>query len=144
MLVVFVPVLVEYARARSVGFIWDGRYTIPLAIGIPLVAAVLIDHSQAMVGMRSRMVAVLGAGVTLGSFLAFAEALRRYSVGVTGPLDYFHGRWSPPWGALTLTLGYLAVSALFVAFLWSLAAKEPPTVAREEDRTPPTEAALAS
>ena len=142
-LVVFVPVLVEYARARSVGFIWDGRYTIPLAIGIPLVAAVLIDHSTAMTSMRSRLTAVLGVGITLGSFLAFAEALRRYTVGVTGPLDYFHGPWSPPWGALTLTLGYLAGSALFTAFLWYLATTEPPTAARKGARTQPTEPAFA-
>ena len=37
---VAIPVVLELASANTVGFYWQGRYTLPLAVGVPLVAAI--------------------------------------------------------------------------------------------------------
>jgi hypothetical protein len=131
-LVVVVPLIIEFSAAKTTESVnWHGRYTLPFAVGVPLLAAVLLDKSNAVAQFQSRLTALLCCAISLGGFLAFAEALRQYAVGLPGPLDYLHGRWSPPLGALALTIVYLIATVLFTGFLWHLGNRRLPRLEDE-------------
>jgi hypothetical protein len=63
---------------------------------------------------------VLAVGVVtaVAQFLAFADDLRRYTVGGTRDLLYFlHPQWQPPLPPFLLTLGYAVLVVAFVGWL---------------------------
>jgi len=82
--------------ARSNGLVWQGRYEYPLALGIPIVAAVLLGERRLQHG---RAAVWATAAVCLGLFMSFLWVFHRYSVGLAGPLDPLTtapGSWRPP------------------------------------------------
>jgi len=120
-LVIVVPVMFGYGEARNVGIdFWESRYILPLAVGIPLVATVLVDRSGVVGRLHARLTVLVCCAIGSANFLAFAEALRRNTVGVSGPIDYLNGSWSPPFGSPAVTLFYLVTTVLFVWFLGRL------------------------
>jgi hypothetical protein len=128
-IVVFVPVAISYGQAHRLGVIWQARYIMPMAVGVPLMAVALVERSVALRGVRTRVATMSCVALALGSCGAFAEALRRYVTGVAGPIDYLHVAahrvWHPPFGALTLTIAAFVVIALSAAFVRYLVAIEP-------------------
>ncbi len=112
--VVFAPAVLEGARAKSEGFGYQGRYMIPVAIGVPVLAS-LLDRQRAAADRRSYgAVYVLCA---VGVFIATQHAARRFFVGLSG--DYLWvGRalWWPPLG----TGGVVALMLLGAAAMASL------------------------
>jgi hypothetical protein len=120
--VVFVPVAISYGQAHRLGIIWQARYIMPMAVGVPLMAVALLHRSAALRAMQARLATVICVGVWIGASAAFAEALRRYATGVTGPLNFLHGSWQPPWGAPTLTVAALVILACMGAYVRYLAA----------------------
>jgi Predicted membrane protein (DUF2142) len=120
LVVVFAPVAISYGQAHRLGVIWQARYIMPMAVGVPLMAVALVEHSPALREVRTRVATMVCGLLAVASFAAFAEALRRYVVGVKGPINYLQGHWHPPFGATTLTVAafvVLALSALFVRYL---------------------------
>jgi hypothetical protein len=120
LVVVFVPVAISYGQAHRLGIIWQARYIMPMAVGVPLMAVALVERSHALRAVRTRVATVVCAILAVASFAAFAEALRRYATGVRGPIDYLRGPWQPPFGATTLTIAafvLLALMALYVRHL---------------------------
>lgn len=79
----------------------QGRDVLPIAVGVPLLLARLARPSR-----RSALVLVLL--LSTGQVAMFAQGLRRYGVGLNGPLPGLDGRYQPPLGAATL----LAVEVL--------------------------------
>ena len=55
----------------------------------------------------------LGAGFVVAQILAFGEALRRYTVGINGPIFFFWSSesWTPPVPSALLVVGYLVLMA---------------------------------
>ncbi|MHB8340783.1 MAG: DUF2142 domain-containing protein, partial [Mycobacteriales bacterium] len=79
----------------------QGRDVLPLAVGIPLLLARTIP--------RRRIPAVaVPALVAIGQLATFARGLRRYSVGLAGPILPLHPSWQPPLGLIPLELLFLA------------------------------------
>lgn len=116
--VVVVPVAITVDQAHRLGIDWQGRYVLPLAVGVPVVAAALL--SEGATHLVVRISGWLTATITVGGALAFVEALRRYTVGTAGPIDLFQGSWQPPGGdALVVALGLVALGALG-AVTWQL------------------------
>ena len=107
-LVVAIPVVFNVATAQSRGFVWQGRYGLPLAVGIPLAGMALVDRSGAFSRRTNRLLAFVGIGVFLADVAAFAAALRRNTVGIGGPTDPFKGGWQPPLGAVSVTVWFRA------------------------------------
>jgi hypothetical protein len=129
-IVVFVPVAISYGQAHRLGIIWQARYIMPMAVGVPLVSVALVERSAALSGIRTRLATAVCIAVVIGACGAFAEALRRYVTGVLGPIDYLHAGhriWHPPFGATGLTMAALVVIALSAAFVRYLVAIEPPS-----------------
>ena len=119
---IVVPVVLEFPAYRDVGSVfWQGRYTLPLAVGIPIVAAMSIACTE--IGRRLyklRLHWIIGGIVAVGSTLAFAQNLRRYTVGYNGDVWYWlRPQWSPPASPLLLTVVYVIAVVAFVG--WVLA-----------------------
>jgi hypothetical protein len=92
----------------------QGRYLLPLAVGVPLLAGLGLAESR-----RRLPAAALGAGlglVALAQTVAFYAVLRRYAVGIDGPWWFPPATgWEPPVPELvllvvhTLAVGLLAL-----------------------------------
>lgn len=95
----------------------QGRYLLPLAVGVPLVAGLGLGEA------RRRMPPALLAGalgaLALAQVVAFWACLRRYAIGVDGPWWFPpDAGWDPPYGS-AVVLG--AVNVVAVALLVGLA-----------------------
>lgn len=92
--IVVVPVVACAVEAHRFGYVWQGRDTLPLAVGLPVVSGALLGRS-AFARFGGRLTAIIGAVVVLAQVGAFAEALRRYAVGTSGADVGF--LWQPAW-----------------------------------------------
>lgn len=112
-LVVVVPVALEVAQSNAIGPFWQGRYQLPLALGVPLLAA--LACSRAPVEPR-RLSAVVLPALAVAHLASWAWVVRRYAVGLDGPLDPRSSTaWSPPLPLeLLLSVQVVAVSLLAV------------------------------
>ena len=132
-LVVAVPVALEPSHAREVGFVWRGRYTLPLAVGVPILAARLAGD---LLGASGRRVVPLVAGaVALAHALAFVSTLERYTGGYgIGSPD----PWTPPGTTPVLILAFVLVAGAYAWWLCRVAALSPTPPARPPCRSAPT------
>jgi hypothetical protein len=124
-----VPALIESSQFRHVGgFAWQGRYTLPLAVGVPIVAATALASTELGRELTGRRFSLAVVSVfVVAHILAFAQNLRRYTVGYDGPINFWkHPDWSPPGTAPFLTVAYAIVVIGFVLWVF-LAARNPPT-----------------
>jgi hypothetical protein len=117
---ILVPIVIESATFSDAGTLtWQGRYTLPLAVGVPILAAAAVSTTER--GRRlltSRVLVAVAIIVSAGQFVAFAQNLRRYSVGYDGTLAFWHhAAWSPPAPAPFLTVAFAVV---VIAFVWWL------------------------
>ena len=118
------PIVSEALKAPTLGYIWQARYSIPLAIGLPLLSGWIVSASGRL--RRSHLTALaavfaIGAGVGLA--IAHAIWMRRNIVGVNHPvLSYLDGTgWTPPLPAWLLGLGSIVVSVAWAVLLITLA-----------------------
>src|SRR5262245_35535420 len=115
-----VPVAIDVSQARKIGIGWQGRWTLPLAVGVPIVAALAVGWSDWRPTLtRSRLPAVLAACFVAAQFLTFAQALRRYTVGAHGSLGFWlHPNWSPPLPGWLLLGSALVVLIVLATLIW--------------------------
>lgn len=113
----------EALRAEELGFIWQGRYSLPLAIGIPVLAAVAIGDSRRVTGrLRTVVLVATVAIVPYGQLLAHLASARRYATGVSSPLLAFltSSTWQPPlplWVLLALVGAAVAAYGAWLVLL---------------------------
>ena len=124
-LVILVPIAISYHEAHRLADFWQGRYTLPLAAGVPILASALIDGGEALGTMRARLTTLMCVAIGVADFAAFYTALRRYAFGLPGPVDVADGRWGPPFGNVVMALWSLFVTALLVVFVASAAQVAP-------------------
>jgi len=150
---IIVPVAVEAPTYADAGTLtWQGRYTLPFAVGIPILAAVLLSSTER--GRRlagPRLLSAFAVVFSGAHIIAFAQNQRRYAVGYDGEIQFWkHAQWSPPVSSLLLTLVF---AIIVVAFAWWLlvivprgAAQEHARTRRREDRihTPKSAAVITS
>jgi hypothetical protein len=117
------PTLAEVPSASDYGLIWQGRYTLPIAMGIPILAAWTL-HERVI--DRSRVIRGLGVAtvvaVVAANFLAVCVALTRHATGQAWPLNVEFGPqpWSADvrgWVVLTVTGSGLLLVGLLLALL---------------------------
>jgi hypothetical protein len=119
--VVVIPVLAQGVEAKHIGLVWQGRYLLAFAVGLPLLAgAVLADRADAATLARwvdRRVVLTAATVLTVADLIAFFRALRRYTAGLNGRLLLVHIRWQPPgtW-PLWVVLYALVLAASVVCF----------------------------
>lgn len=113
------PIVLQIPTAEDAGMIWQGRYILPMAVGVPLVAAVMLDGLDAAATDIVRRIArwivpLLGAA----QFAAFWSALRRYSEGYTGKWLTWSPAWSSPVGYLSAVIVYGLLVTGLTAVAW--------------------------
>lgn len=128
----------DILRARTLGLVSQGRYVLPLAVGIPLLAGATISWR----GPRAQLGAQVLVGVlAIGQIQSFTHALQRYSTGIPEQLPLRHGTWSPPFGAPLLTAAVIA--ALIAPQIWYWRSLHRPEHGpSDEHHHPPSTAAL--
>lgn len=131
----------EALQVPDVGYIWQGRYSLPVFAGVPILAASIVarrpgDPAGAgrVLGSSAASAVALGAAAT--QVLTFAVAMSRYTAGDLAWLAFLGERsWEPPGGAVTLVVAFVVVVAVLVASaLWGLwapsSADRPPSPAQ--------------
>ncbi len=99
---------VLYTQANSNGLNWQGRYGIPIYIGLPFIVMARSPRIQARA-----LYLVIGAFAAI-QWISLYWGLRRWSVGTDGPLLYaFREDWVPPLPSIVI-LGLGAVGAWLV------------------------------
>ena len=117
---ILAPVVIETTPYSTGSTYWQGRYSMPLAVGIPIVAAlILASTTRGRHLLIPRFTWTLGITVSVAGFLAYAQNLRRYTVGSLGRVVYWwHPRWHPPAiPPILLSLAYLVLIVVLVAWL---------------------------
>ncbi len=129
-------VVPEAVSAEEYGFIWQGRYALPVAAGVPILAAWIIGASPRW---RARWtvatVGVVGLAWALGQAIGQGSLLRRNAIGLTHPYFSFLGAdgWSPPLPIAVLWI-LLLVTCLLVAGWCTMGARS--DVAELDDDQP--------
>jgi hypothetical protein len=124
--VILIPVLAQGRQASSLGYIWQGRYLLAVAAGLPLLAAAILAKREPRREWLRRTAPWLPLTVTASTlalgFLMFYATLRRYAVGTRGPLLLpLQPTWTPPGTVAGVVLLYLvgvALAALVVLKSW--------------------------
>jgi hypothetical protein len=111
-----IPVLIEASQLDTLGPTWQGRYTLPLIMGVPLLCGLALDRVDRPVAevLRPFTPWLLGT-MAVAQFVAFYFTLRRYVVGVKGPVWFpAADNWHPPVPAAVLVgLALVAVTLLY-------------------------------
>jgi hypothetical protein len=117
--VVLVPALLEFIEARRFGFGWQGRYTLPLAVGLPILCGLALAMKRRPFPRQERIVIMVGIAYVVAQFLAYWQNLRRYTVGYNGALLFWRDpAWSPPLPSLFLLSAYAVLLVGLAVWLW--------------------------
>ena len=116
-LTVVIPIVFEAANAHTLGYVWQGRYILPLAAGIPLVAAGAVVNGYLTDRMHRRVATVIPVVLIIAEFAIFFQALRRYTVGLRGPFIPFGGKWHPPFGTVAISVAFIVLLVAFGVWL---------------------------
>ncbi|GAA2978229.1 DUF2142 domain-containing protein [Kitasatospora sp. NPDC006786] len=110
--IVVIPIAAQAMQARQLGMIWQGRYLLPFAVGLPILCAAICHERLPWGGFAwRRLLVIAGFSLSLVNAAAFLWALRRNTVGSTGPLLINPAHWSPP-GTWMLWLAVYTLAAL--------------------------------
>ncbi len=105
--VVIVPIAIDVKSSLDMhNDVWQSRYTMPLYVGVPLVAAAIAGRSKVVQPVHGRLLALSTIwSVVAFQLVCFYAALNRYTVGVSHTLDPLnppHWSWEPPAPAAAL------------------------------------------
>jgi hypothetical protein len=114
----------EVPEINPVGFYWQGRYWLPLAVGLPLVASAVEPRSlyrrgrSAMASPGLRVAGFVGVGAILmvAQVGAFLTSLHRYETGLGVPAGS-PIKWTPPGGTVLVVAAFVAGQALLLGFV---------------------------
>jgi hypothetical protein len=130
-LTVALPVVIHASQARYIGIVWQGRYFLPAAVGIPIVAAFVLSRVAGTTGhgLARRATILLGGSWWISQVIAFAINLHRYQNGalhgwLNPPADQWHPPVPVPLLYLVLFAGLSGLVALGIVLV-----RQPPTVA---------------
>ena len=123
--VVALPVVADTASAARYGYAWQGRYAVPVAMGITILSGWIIDRSAALGPRLERAMAVAVAGYVAVGYVVAELSLMAFNL--SGPLSDWidgagHGPWTgpltPSWLASWAIVTSVALAGWLVALSW--------------------------
>ena len=124
---VLTPIVFTLATYARIGYIWQGRYSIPTLIGL----AALYLRSAGL--QRSRLAPLWLGTYALGEVTTFWVALRRYVVGTNGSWWFAqNARWEPSLPPLALLVSHI-VLVLALAVIASAAFSGSASLSGDDD-----------
>jgi hypothetical protein len=114
LLCVAVPGIGEGLGYPRLGFWWQGRYTLPLAVGLPVVATADLRPPA---GWLRRTCWALGPALAVAQVAAFVKTLGRYTVGLGHGLGLRSASWHPLLPPLVLVGLFVPLSVSWTAWL---------------------------
>ncbi len=134
---VILPVLITFAGDRKYGDIWQGRYAVPLAAGIPLLAALLVANSKRSEGAwLDRRVWLGYVALLTANVVGLITTLHRFIDGSSGPFQLIGGRWQPPVNVVVVIAVFVCAQA---AACWCLYRWGRPTPILDAEGSTPCE-----
>jgi len=129
---IVLPPLLEAPSMHVINYWWQGRYTLPIAVGVPILASGLVAKAIPH-GLGVRVLFFL---LWFGQVASYYWVLHRFTVGDAsptwtlsdGPPNVLAPAWHPPLGAWTLVGLYAAAAAGFYFWLSSLMGRREATV----------------
>jgi hypothetical protein len=124
-----IPIAIEAAGAEQFGYFWQGRYSLPLVVGIPLLASWTVAAAERFPRrVAVGLAVVIGAGLAVEQFIAHGTALSRYVRG--GPTSFLAYRHGGPWDPRLPVLVLFGVAAVgfgaYGAWVALVGSSEPP------------------
>ena len=126
------PLVVQWPVATQLGLIWQGRYLLPVMVGLPLAAGVILAESRPwneLVRGNAGFWAVVGT-LAAAHAAAYWWALHRWVIGLSEDWIGFEPLWQPPLGWVALTLAFAVAIAAWAVTLTRLA--RPAAVSRSD------------
>ena len=132
--------VLEILQGRTAGLFWQGRYALPVLVGMVIVAALGTDADRKIGDVAAAVPGLLALVVWN---LAFFQQLRRWAVGQHGSIrPWAWDTWDAPVPILLLIGVHVAASAALGWLCWSnrpsSAPATPAPAAWADDATPPT------
>ena len=113
------PIALQLPTIVDTGLIWQGRYALPVAVGVPILAAILLRVDATESGEAHRRTARATVPVLLVAHVAaFWWGSRRYAEGLDGQVITGSPDWSSPVGYLTGVALYAVVASALAWLLW--------------------------
>jgi hypothetical protein len=110
--VLVLPVALEWSTYEVSAFAWQGRYTLPIAVGIPLLLGTDEDSSFRTSIAAKRFLTVAAVGTAVIHFLSYAGTLNRNVFGINGFWGLTPQGWAPPLPAWSLMVGGAAAAVV--------------------------------
>lgn len=108
--------LLELGQGADYGQYWQGRYSMPFAVGLPVVAA----WRSGGAGLIDRLTVPLAVSAWIVLNAGYFAAQRRWAVGIDGTFSPWHwDSWGAPLPPIVLLAAHLVVSAWLVAIIVS-------------------------
>jgi len=140
------PIISALATYRTAGIVWQGRYSLPVAVGVPIIAGAAAArmtargaHGGDAPARRRRatgVAMVVISGFLLAQIVLLYALLRRFTVGTNGPIDIVFTRtsWVPPLPASAIVCSSLALMLLLAGWCWLLCNRSNATPTTHEAR----------
>jgi hypothetical protein len=117
--VIAFPAALTYTQARSLGYVGQARYVMPLVVGVPILAGYLAPQRPRF--LRPAML-VGGLALTVAQCATFVHVLHRYRTGLGTPLFSTNGKFTPPISTIAVLLIFGVAAVCFWLWWWALAA----------------------
>lgn len=115
--------LLEVVQGRTAGLFWQGRYALPMLVGMVIVAGLSVDADRRIGPVAAATPGVLALVVWNWAFL---QQLRRWGVGQFGSIrPWAWDTWNAPVPVLALVVVHVAGSVALGWLCWGCAAGAP-------------------
>ena len=104
--IIAIQLTFDLINFRTLGFFWNGRYSLPLVVGVPLLM------SRKTGPLSAASIGSARVALAIGHVTAFLWTLDRYAF---GGLAERHLVWQPPGGVWLTSFGFIAAISIYFA-----------------------------
>ncbi len=120
--VLAIPAVLQAVYASEYGYIWQGRYALPLLVLSLIAGGIAVEEGRPSPRADARYAMLISVLFAL-QISTFIVVLKRYSVGVGAPWELMStsAAWRPPGGVAPVVALFVAGAALLVWIVWTTA-----------------------